>query len=113
MPLDNNDEYPRRINARSANYERGFILRILQEHQENTAGKERMIEKRKEEEEKKMRKNKDKEIKGRGSKVERWRKNKNSYLSLNDVSIKYMQVFCVDICLRAVSKKGGGGGGRG
>lgn len=69
-----------------------------------------MIEKRKEEEEKKMRKNKDKEIKGRGSKVERWRKNKNSYLSLNDVSIKYMQVFCVDICLRAVSKKGGGRG---
>lgn len=59
---------------------------------------------------KKRRKNKDKEIKGRGSKVERWRKNKNSYLSLNDVSIKYMQVFCVDICLRAVSKEGREGG---
>lgn len=28
-----------------------------------------------------------------------------TYLSLNDVSIKYMQVFCVNICLRAVSKR--------
>lgn len=33
-----------------------------------------------------------------------------TYLSLNDVSIKYMQVFCVNICLRAVSKEGGRGG---